>query len=313
MQKIRGLFFRCLTLGISFIVCLFVSYFYPSSASATEDAVEKYKNYLPEQIKNIPDKVRESEVPMMYIFAAQNGIAKDSDLLFASQLNSLMYSGVSDYQLAVRAFQKDLGDKPTGELTVSQIHKLELRSSMQKLSRLGFPNRYISNKSENNAMVEGTMIIIDDTIAWPVNHITLRCYRKEGYCEMSQINVEFPNEKSWTQTYQVVENQIEYYDIKNWGADVVDAMVPESPNKCRTTSLNLNFKTKEFYYTTRNAGGSCEVLGATFEKLPKPRISQIVDGEKIFNEAFQKVEAGAYNVLSSDFKNRVEKSLKISK
>jgi hypothetical protein len=73
--------------------------------------------------------------------------------------------------------------------------------------------------------------------------------------------------------------------------------------------LNLNFKTKEFYFITKNAGGNCEVLGTTFEKLAKPRISQIIKGEKIINVEFEKIRKTAFEFLASDFRRKVEKSI----
>ena len=63
---------------------------------------------------------------------------------------------------------------------------------------------------------------------------------------------------------------------------------------CRNTKLQLNFKAKEYYMITTNAGEECEVLGTKFPKLDKPRISKIVDGAKLIdaeNQAFRTVFA----------------------
>lgn len=104
-----------------------------------------------------------------------------------------------------------------------------------------------------------------------------------------------------------MESSTEYYDISRWGQDSIDAEPKETAGACRTTSMNLNFETKEFYYITRNAGGNCKVLGATLDKLPKPRIAQIVDGSNIIREEFTKVEKAAYDVVASDFRKKVDK------
>jgi len=77
-------------------------------------------------------------------------------------------------------------------------------------------------------------------------------------------------------------------------------------NACRTTSLSFNFKIKEFFFFTKNATSSCEVLGSKMENLRKPRVSQIVDGSKIFDEEFSKIERLAYEFLASDFRKKVE-------
>ena len=46
-----------------------------------------------------------------------------------SSLNTLMYNGLADYEGAWRAFQADLGEDATGELTVGQISTLLYRAS----------------------------------------------------------------------------------------------------------------------------------------------------------------------------------------
>lgn len=276
-------------------------------AVADDKAVQKYRNYTPQQIRDLPEKVRSSEVPMMYTFAAQRGLSIGSDLLFEMELNHLMYPGLHDYKAAVKAFQTDIGDEPTGTLTVWQIHSLQQRSEMQKLSRMLFPDQFSSFKTDDYASIEGTMIIVGEKIAWPINHVRVRCFKDQHYCELDQIQISVPDDKSWSQNYHVMQDNTEYYSISRWGQDTVDAEPKERSNACRTTSASFNFKTKEFYFITRNAGGNCEVLGVKFEKLPKPRISQIVDGSKIIPGEFARIEKAAYDVLSSDFKKRVDK------
>jgi len=286
---------------------LFMSLFVVTLALAEEKAVQKYRNYTPQQINNIPEKERSSTVPIMYIWAAQRGLSVDSELLFGMQLNRLMYPGLHDYKAAVKAFQADLGDKPTGVLTVWQIHNLEQLSEMQGLSRLIFPDQFSSLKIDDIASIQGTMIIIDEQIAWPINHIKVICYKGQNYCRLDQIQVSVPDDKSFSQNYVIQENSPEYYNVSRWGQDSIDAEPRETGTGCRTTSMNLNFKTKEFYYITRNAGGNCEALGVTLPKLPKPRIAQIVDGSNIIREEFAKVQKAAYDVLASDFRKKVDK------
>jgi hypothetical protein len=273
---------------------------------ADDREVELYRNYTPRQIANLDEKTRSSQVPMMYIFAAQRGLAIDSEILFGMQLNALMYSGLHDYDSAVKNFQRDLGDQPTGVLTVWQIHQLEQRFEMQKLSRVAFPEGLTSWKDDDNALIKGTMILIDEKIAWPINHVKVTCDRKEGYCELDEIDLSVPDAKSWIQQYQVLRPSPEYYIISRWNEDSIDGYL-QRKGACRTTSLNLNFKTKEFYYITRNAGGKCEILGTTLDTLPKPRIAQIVDGTETINREFSKIQKAAYDVLSNDFRSRVEK------
>ena len=148
-------------------------------------------------------------------------------------------------------------------------------------------------------------MIIDEKAAWPINHTNVKCFKSENYCSLDQIMLTVPHNDSWSQIYGVMQDVTEHYEISRWDQDSIDAQPRETSGGCRTISMNLNFKTKEFYYITRNAGGDCKVLGATLDKLPKPRISQIIDGSKIIGEEFAKIEKAAFNVLASDFRKKV--------
>lgn len=287
---------------------LLLSLFFAINAVADEKAVQKYRNYTPQQIRNLPEKVIDSDLPMMYQFAARRGLSIGSEVLFGMELNRLMYPGIHDYKAAVKAFQADLGDAPTGILTVWQIHKLEQRAGMQRLSQLLFPDQFSSNKSDTYASIEGTLTIIDERIARPINHVKLNCYKQDNYCELEQLEVSVPNDNSWSQNYGIMKSSPEFFQISRWDQYSIDAVPRETTSGCRTTSINLNFKTKEFYYITRNAGGDCKILGkVSLDKLTKPRIAQIVDGRKIIQEEFAKVEKAAYEVLASDFRKKVDR------
>lgn len=268
------------------IVLIIAIWLIPFGVLADKDAAEKYRNYTPQQLAALPEKERSSSIPMIYSFAVKNGLSKGADLLFAMQLNTLIYPGINDYENAVKSFQKDLGDKATGVLTVWQIYNLEKRSEFQKLSRVSFPSDYYSSKTDTYAIVSGTMMIHYEQIAWPVNHVRLECYKSEKYCELNQLYLVFPSENSWVLTYSVRQDTPQYYDITNWSDDIIDAASSNPGSDCRVTALNLNFKTKEFYQITRNGTGDCETMGVTFPKLEKPRIAQIVEGKDIINEEF---------------------------
>ena len=88
----------------------------------------------------------------------------------------------------------------------------------------------------------------------------------------------------------------------------------EAPSDaCRSTTMELNFKTKEFYLITKNAGGNCEVLGQKIDPLKKPRISQIVDGEQIIARENETFRQKTYRMLSSEIRARVESYQKASR
>lgn len=292
--------------GFKPFLLLLISFAVAGIAKADDSAVKKFRNFTPQQIQALPDKVKNSELPMMYSFAAQTGLALDSGLLFSMQLNKLMYPAVGDYAAAVRAFQADIGDPPNGVLTVHQINQLEYRANLQKLSPVAFPNDFSSWIASDGAAIKGTLTMLDDKIAWPVNHHNIVCFKTQKQCEVTQVMLVLPDDKSWAQRYQVMVDSTEYYNITRWTNDAIDAEYPSKPDSCRTTALNLNFKTKEFFFITKNAGGKCEFLGKAIEKLPKPRISQIVDGKKIIDSEFARIEKTAYEALASDFRKKVD-------
>ncbi|QQG35586.1 MAG: hypothetical protein HYS17_08645 [Micavibrio aeruginosavorus] len=289
-----------------FLAGILIAAYLTAPAFADDDAIKKYRDYTPQQLADLPEKVRSSDVPMMYLFAMQNGLGEGSELLFAMYLNLLMYPGVNDYDAAVKAFQKDLGDEPTGVLTVWQIYNMEQRAEMQKLGTVLFPQNFSSYITKDTAQVEGTTTILEDRIAYPINHVKVTCYKADNYCEYSMIVLMTPEQDSWSQTYQIMDMGTDLYKITRWESDEVDA-VPMNEGTCRVNSLNFNFKTKEFFEIARNTEGDCEFLGATLEKLPKPRISQIVDGEKIILKEFSDLRKKAFEVTASDFQKKANK------
>ena len=289
------------------VIVFLISALIAAVASADDDAMLKYKDFTPQELAALSKKERHSSVPMSYSSAAGAGLSKGSALLFTMQLNTLMYPAIDNYQLAIKQYQRDLGDKDTGILTVSQISKLEKRSEFQKLSRVFFPNQYSSYKVKNSASVRGAMMVHDERIAYPVNHTKLTCYKPDNYCELDQLYLSFPKMDSWGANYHVMEAGTEYFDITFWDENTIDAVPSDPGSGCRKTSFNLNFKTKEFYQITRNGDKECEINGTTFPKLEKPRIAQIVDGEKIINTEFSDLKKIAFEMLSADFQNKITK------
>lgn len=277
-------------------------------ARADDDAVARFRDFLPEQILAMPDEERKSSVPMMFIGAANLMASPAGELLTQANLNTLMYDGFADYEGAKRAFQADLGEEPTGALTVWQIHTLGYRASRMNMTNVSFfPFDFGGRMSSAWAFVQGTLEIIDDDIAYPINHVDIQCSRDEGTCDYRQIALMLPDENSWAQSYHVDEIADITFRITRWDGGLIDA-VPVDDTGCRTTQLSLNFETQEFFEIARsNMAGDCEtVLGVTIPRLEKPRVSRIVDGRDIVDAEFKAISDEAYTFLSSTFRDRVE-------
>jgi hypothetical protein len=86
-------------------------------ALADEDAVAKYRDFLPTELLALPEEERSSTVPMMFTCAANLAVSPAGELVMQASLNSLMYGSVADLYAAKRAFQAGQGEEATGALT----------------------------------------------------------------------------------------------------------------------------------------------------------------------------------------------------
>ena len=159
---------------------------------------------------------------------------------------------------------------------------------------------------DNWAFVKGTVKIVDEQIAYPINHVDVECRRDRNTCKYRQIALMLPDETSWAQSYHIAEIADVAYQIIRWEENQIDA-VPLDNSACRTTQLSFNFETGEFFEIARNnTAGDCETsLGVTLPRLEKPRVSEIVDGRGIISSEFRRIRDEAGKYLSRTFRKRV--------
>ena len=150
------------------------------------------------------------------------------------------------------------------------------------------------------------MKIIDDNIAFPINYQKLSCFKPDGYCELEELSFTLPRESDMSYDVNVVWFDRLFYRITNWTKDAVTAVYEGGPSACRTTTLDLNFSTKEFFMITKNLQKDCDLLGEKMERLKKPRIAQIVDGEEIIRAEYVKLRELKKGFLSKDFVARLD-------
>jgi hypothetical protein len=281
-------------------IVLILTLLFASVCLADEETFKKYRDLTPKQAESLP-KEKFNSLPMVYMFAAAEGVSDDADLIFGMRLNSLMYPGLSDYESAVKAFQKDLGEKQTGNLTLWQIYNLNHRYNIQNNTFMLFPDSFYGDKrsiGSGSAHVKGAFVMHNETIAFPVNHAEINCYKGEETCRLDQLYMKLPGDDD--EVY-VINKTSKWFKITNWGSDTIEAVSIDHEAACRITTLSLNFKTKEFYSVEKN--GTIDCVGP---KLKKPVVSQIVDGKGIINKEFKALKDKAYSYLSSDFRNKAE-------
>jgi hypothetical protein len=276
-------------------------------AFAQPEAVAEFRNFLPTQIEGLSEEQRK-HVPVMYLQAANLASAPFGDLVMQGQLNELMYGGLADYEGAKKAFQADLDDEPTGDLTVWQIHQLGYRSDRKRLGFVGFfPLAFGGTMTDDFASVQGTLRMIEERIAYPVNHVKIDCWKGASLCRYQQFVLTIPDENSWAQSYMISELVDETYRITRWENQQIDA-VQTYAGACRINHLSFNFTAQEFYEIARNnSGEQCDLtLSGTLEPLKKPRVSQIVDGKDIVGSEFQRIDEEVYEYLASGYRKRAE-------
>ncbi len=225
------------------------------------------------------------------------------------QLHRLMYPGLENFERAVKMFQKDLGEESTGDLTIEQLEELNRRVEGLTVPDFFFPTTFASTDIKfmlnGSATVRGTATILanDETIASPVNQVTIECNKREKLCELRMLFLA-RNEKtgSW-----LCGESTHLFEIISWTDDSIEAKSVDDAVSVRTSSLSLNFKTKEFFWITKNSGRESDAFtGEKIEPLKTPRIVQFVDGKKIVSDYFKKLKADARSFWSSEFRRKAE-------
>jgi hypothetical protein len=153
------------------------------------------------------------------------------------------------------------------------------------------------------------MTILDERTAFPINYVKVRCDKSEGYCRLDELDIQPPKQRDWAYNFTIFWADVLFYRITQWSNDVIQEEY-EGANACRSTIMDLNFKTKEFYLITKNTARDCQILGQKLDRLKKPRISQIVDGEQIITKEHQAFRRNIYEMLSSQFRAVIEKHQK---
>lgn len=300
-----------LALGIMLLCC---SFFVESAVAYSEDRDEnflKYKDMMPKQITEMP-KDQQDKVPTNILWAVQTSSLPDGGNMFvAMRLNQLMYSGIADLPAAIKAFQSDLGEKVTGQLTVGQLVELTDRARSLEVN-IPYLSTVLSASSRETvdagfAHITGSLELIgSEKIANPINQTNITCYRPEGVCRFEQVRLDIPDRNSFGTAVVIMGlDSVETFPIISWQNGNIETGV-SNDSACRVRSLSMNFGTNEYYYITKNGQSQNEWYCSDLEKLDGPRIARIVDGSEIYSAVKQQLSDKQFDVLSSSFKQKME-------
>jgi hypothetical protein len=216
----------------------------------------------------------------------------------------------SDKQIEswVKQFQSDLGEPPTGVLTVDQFETLSSRSASVRMSPIYLPSGKIGETGPNifitdgYASVEGTWVIEGDEVAHPLNVANIKCYRKFGHC--FQIDVEIDNENYFDNTTSGSYHLATYDSLLPIMSWTDQEIVLENNAECRNNTITINAKAKEVYEVSRNNGGdreSCEL-----PQLEQPRTFKLVEPYQLSRDYFAQKQKEAFTFYSKEYREYVE-------
>lgn len=270
----------------------------------TEMSMEELESLAPEQLNGLPAKELFAKLLEQ---SSMSNASKFYDVLVRTALHRRMYGFDQSVSLdrLIQDFQADNGFPITGTLTFAEFQELSEGSTLNQVTPVypgGHAKPYIY---EDRASVEGTWVIDTEDVgeqhAFPVNTSRIECFRSWGVCiEFTvQLNThDFEKGvRSLSDTYYM-NTSVDYWDVLDWSENEV---VMKQEGECRTVTITLNAKSGEVYEISRNAGGSCEVLGTEVPKLEAPRVAVMKPGFDVTNAYFQEMKNAAQQGLSSRF------------
>lgn len=240
--------------------------------AGTKEEAERLFDLIPvERARDLPFTVF-FEFP-----GAPRGLREATEMVAIREVLGGLYYPRSEQ--GVRQFQEDLGAQATGTLTIGQWEELIRRWTRLRDTEIwvsGFGDELSISRFEGYVKTEGTWIIEDDQIAYPVNRSEVICRRELGECLVTQADVMVPQLDDSEDSYglQIRSNT---YSIVSWDADEV---VARSSGRCRTTLLTINSNSREVFEVTRNNETEACREGTILSSpsLDKPRIARLVPG-----------------------------------
>jgi hypothetical protein len=210
------------------------------------------------------------------------------EVVFSMPLRLLLYPPSRE---GVEQFQADIGAEVTGELTLRQSlegHRRWLRQRDTPVHATGWAEVHMNDDS-GWARVDGTWILEDEEIAFPVNTSKIDCDRARRECLVADADVLIPSPDS-DDDYYILHLGLQRYEIISWEDGVIVAR--RSAAICTTEILTLNSNSNEVSeFVTSNETPECLTLRErpfASRQLDKPRIARLVPGSKRTREFWDK-------------------------
>jgi hypothetical protein len=260
-----------------------------------------------------PEQVRVAPVRKLLMKSGAEMTPAASDLVLGSMLAMLQYDvhaadgfTADELQLATAAFQSDLGQPSTGEMTVAQFEELGRR-----LNEVNATPVYVLGQeptvhiSKDFGIADGTWQIIGDTIAFPINRVNIECFRQFGHCFVSRAHVDVGTGSTSTPLKGSYSLHLatELHLVTSWTATEISM---EGGGDCRRTTITMNANSGEVVELTRNnTKGECE--GIPLPKLDQPRVARFVHSFRTSYDFFQEHKKLAHTYKTSAYQELMER------
>lgn len=251
---------------------------------------------------------RARDLPARLIYDAI-GITEFDALQMVMQvaLRGLYYPGSEE---GVKQFQNDIDADPTGELTLGQVEELQrrfMRTRDTKVYASGLGDALTISRFQGYLQVEGTWILEDDNIAYPINTSKITCDRTRRECEVIQADVVVPAIDDSDDSYMVnVDSNT--YSVVSWDAGEV---VARDSGTCRTSILTINSNSAEVFAVTRNnETKECREGYLTLPGLEKPRIARLVPGLNRTYKWWQDRQKRVSEYINPRYRKQMEEAVK---
>jgi peptidoglycan hydrolase-like protein with peptidoglycan-binding domain len=255
--------------------------------SVSEDEVRRIWELVPERF---------ADLPIRSVFG--KWLPPSGEIVFSIPLRLLLYPPSRE---GVKQFQTDIGAEVTGELTLRQFHEGHRRWLRQRDTPVHATGRTEIHMNDDSgwARVDGTWILEDEKIAFPVNTSKIDCDRARRECFIADADASIPSPDSDDDSY-ILHVGLQRHEIISWAAGVIVARRINAI--CTTEIFTLNSNSKKVYeMVTNNETQECREfreLSVASPQLDKHRIARLAESPATMREFWRKRQKATNSYLN---------------
>lgn len=262
----------------------------PASAGITND-----------ELNNMP-KEKARQIPVTETLSAME--IKEPDFFFVLEncLIDLRYfyrepTGRPSPQLtdAIKAFQTDIGHKPTGSLLMGEFEELARRHTTLVVVPIYTGGFHVFSLGDL-VSAEGTWVFQDGSGVDPIQTSKIHCRKDTRLCSMVTARISVPDGGNVFGT----DSGSLFLDTEDWAITKwsdYEVQAESDSAKCVSYTLTINIQKKEAHMFRRGKWASyCKGIAET------PQILTLVDGFKVAYDFWQARNAKTAKLRSSTFR-----------